>query len=532
MAEHRGAVGLSFRRPPLVAVHRAVHATQVFANTLLAGDGSALLGGHNARAQCVCLGGVVRQFGLQRVFGIQSSGASVGRVTDASDGLHGPAHVPDGLTQLAHQRELSLAVFHGELGARVERHLQLAGVHLAVLGQLHRVGSGQYARSNAGLKQRRGRRWNLGRLQSHGPLHAVDATLHAWIQRVHQLALGVEDLDLEIALHVPGPLIVGDGGVLRPSGAVKRVVALTPPAVGLQILHRAARRQQRGLGRENLRSQRAQRRNVVNDPDAASMRCQHQVALALLDDDVAHGHGREVGALVLCPVIAAIHAHPQAQLGAQEEQLRILGVFGDDVRIAMHAALFCGQRLPGLAAVGGLVNVRRHVAKGVAIKRRVGHVRAVAAGGNGRYPAVLRQAGHVANDVRPGLAAVAGHLQVAVVGAGPNDEPALRRFADGVDRGVRLGRGVVNGHAAGLLLLLLLRIVCRQIRRDAIPGLPMIARAEQVLGANVDGAFLVRTHVNRRVPVQPQLLVSVVGVGMDAARLMRDAIDAPQFAAL
>ena len=53
----------------------------------------------------------------------------------------------------------------------------------------------------------------------------------------------------------------------------------------------------------------------------------------------------------------------------------------------------------------------------------------------------------------------------------------------------------------------------------------------EVLAQTGDPLALVGQHPEI-VPVQPQLLVSVVGVGMDAARLMRDAIDAPQFAAL
>jgi hypothetical protein len=46
---------------------------------------------------------------------------------------------------------------------------------------------------------------------------------------------------------------------------------------------------------------------------------------------------------------------------------------------------------------------------------------------------------------------------------------------------VHLGGRVVYSDAARLFLLLFLRVVGRQIRRDALPGLTLIARAEQEL---------------------------------------------------
>ena len=95
-----------------------------------------------------------------------------------------------------------------------------------------------------------------------------------------------------------------------------------------------------------------------------------------------------------------------------------------------------------------------------------------------------------ADDVRPVLAAVARDLDVAVVGADPDHVRVLRRFADRIDRRVHLGRRVVDGDAAGFLLLLLLRIVRGQIRRDAIPAVAVIARAEQELRADVDRRLL------------------------------------------
>ena len=62
--------------------------------------------------------------------------------------------------------------------------------------------------------------------------------------------------------------------------------------------------------------------------------------------------------------------------------------------------------------------------------------------------ALFGSPGDVADDVGPGFAAVPGQLQVAVVGARPDDLRILRRFGDREDRGVHLGGGVVHRDAA------------------------------------------------------------------------------------
>src|SRR5215831_9959492 len=102
-----------------------------------------------------------------------------------------------------------------------------------------------------------------------------------------------------------------------------------------------------------------------------------------------------------------------------------------------------------------------------------------------RYPGVLRQAGDVADDVRPRFAAVARDLQIAVVRPRPYDHRILRRFPDREDRRVRLGARVVDRDAAGLLLLLLRRIVGREVGGDPLPRLAVIARPEEELRADV-----------------------------------------------
>jgi hypothetical protein len=97
---------------------------------------------------------------------------------------------------------------------------------------------------------------------------------------------------------------------------------------------------------------------------------------------------------------------------------------------------------------------------------------------------------------------------------------------------VHLGGGVVHGDAARKLLLLLLGVVGRQVGRDAFPRLAAVARAEEVLRAEVERALLRRAQVDGRVPVEAQLLLFVTGERLDVARLVGLAVNAPDVAAL
>src|SRR6516225_11598130 len=113
------------------------------------------------------------------------------------------------------------------------------------------------------------------------------------------------------------------------------------------------------------------------------------------------------------------------------------------------------------------------------------------------------QTGDVPNDIRPSLTAVARDLKVAVVRADPDQSFLLRRFTDRINRGVHFRRRIVHGDAAGLLLLLFLRIVCRQVWRNPFPVLAVVARTKEKLRADVDGLFLIRRERNWGVPIEP-----------------------------
>ena len=118
------------------------------------------------------------------------------------------------------------------------------------------------------------------------------------------------------------------------------------------------------------------------------------------------------------------------------------------MRVAADAAIGGDERLPRAAHVSGFVRIRPHVARHVAVERGVGGRAIVTTGLNRRHDRSAAEPADVARDIRPGLAAVFGDLDVAVVGTHPNHLRAVRRLADGVDRRVHLGRRVVDRRAA------------------------------------------------------------------------------------
>ena len=144
----------------------------------------------------------------------------------------------------------------------------------------------------------------------------------------------------------------------------------------------------------------------------------------------------------------------------------------------------------------------------------------------------LGRPGMLAVDVRPGLAAVPRHLHVAVVGAHPEDVLVLGRLRDAEDRAVVLGRRVVEGEAARLVLLLLRGVVGREVGGDALPGVALVARAEEELRGVVEGALLVRAQVDGGVPVEAVLGLPGLGRGLDVLGLQGGLAHAVEVAAL
>ncbi len=326
------------------------------------------------------------------------------------------------------------------------------------------------------------------------------------------------------------PLVVGDDRAAHRVLPDEGGVALRPAARPLHpLLHRPAR-QEGHLAPQHLRRERAQRREVVHDPDAAAVRGDDQVVLARMDQQIPHRDAGEVAALELRPALARVGRDPQPELGPAEEQARLHRVFLDDLGVAAHALLRADDARPALAEVRRAIDPRRHVAEGVAVESRIGGGRVEAARLDPAHPGSRRQI-PPRGEVAPVLAAVARELHAPVVGAHPDEALVLGRLADRVDAGVHLRRGVVDGDAARLLLLLLRSVVAGQVRRDALPVVAPVAGAEEQLRADVERRLVGGAARDGRVPVEAQLLL-VERLRLQLADGAQVAIDAADVAAL
>src|SRR5437868_10303986 len=148
--------------------------------------------------------------------------------------------------------------------------------------------------------------------------------------RIDQLALRVENLNLQIPENVPCALIVGDRRHIGTAGAVEGVGPFWPSGKCLQPLSAFWHRKEAGLLLHDLRSEGAQRRDVVNNPDATTMRRQYEIIGARLDYEIVDCHCGEVAAFVLRPAFPTVVADEESKLGSNEEQVRADQIFLND----------------------------------------------------------------------------------------------------------------------------------------------------------------------------------------------------------
>ena len=76
-----------------------------------------------------------------------------------------------------------------------------------------------------------------------------------------------------------------------------------------------------------------QRGDVIHDPDAASVCPDDQVVLARLHEQIIDPDGRQAGGEPF-PLAPGVHRDEKPEFGSNEQQVRIAGVFLDDVDVA------------------------------------------------------------------------------------------------------------------------------------------------------------------------------------------------------
>ena len=108
------------------------------------------------------------------------------------------------------------------------------------------------------------------------------------------------------------------------------------------------------------------------------MRGQNEIVFPRLNCEVADSDGWKVVTLELRPNFSTINRDIESEFGAKKKEAWLNDVFLDYVCVPTNAFEFlrCNQWRPGFAVVGGAKDIRRHVAKGMAVEGRVSGGRA------------------------------------------------------------------------------------------------------------------------------------------------------------
>src|SRR5215831_123718 len=156
------------------------------------------------------------------------------------------------------------------------------------------------------------------------------------------------------------------------------------------------------------------------------------------------------------------------------------------------------NQLPGLSKVGRLVNPRVAVVFLMPVDRDIRSACVVTGSLDVADCAPGQHIGDVLSNISPRLAAIAGDLHLAIIGAGPNRAGCLRRFRNRKDDAGVFNSNIVAGQPARESLLA--PVVQRQIGTDFLPAVAAVSRLMHVLAADIDFVVIVRRDRQRHSP--------------------------------
>src|SRR5207244_400322 len=107
---------------------------------------------------------------------------------------------------------------------------------------------------------------------------------------------------------------------------------------------------ERNILLQQIRRQRAQRSDIVNNPDAAPMRCKNQIVVARLNCQVSNRDCGKMVALKLRPVFSTVDRDPKPKFGPEKEQIWLDQILLDYMSVSTNAFGVLGvhKRRPGL----------------------------------------------------------------------------------------------------------------------------------------------------------------------------------------
>ena len=249
----------------------------------------------------------------------------------------------------------------------------------------------------------------------------------------------------------------------------------------------------RGSAR-NVRSRLAKHADVVQHPNPAPVRSEDQIVV--VKGEVAH-RGRRQVELQRLPVVAVVKRDEHTQLGTGDEQAATFGIFFDRLHVDARRQA-AGDLLPRLARVLRAIDVRIVVLEAMTIDRGIRFVRVEMRRFEHRHLAPRVHPGWC--YVLPRLPIVGRDVNVAVVGADPEERRADRRRRDRVDDAEALGLNRDVGGGGGIQIRRHARVLARHVLADPRPALAAVSGLEEVLIAEIQRALIGRREDQRQRP--------------------------------
>src|SRR5437879_3280324 len=103
--------------------------------------------------------------------------------------------------------------------------------------------------------------------------------------------------------------------------AHKRRVAVRPSSTPFDPLLHGACRHEFSFLLQKIWSQSTERRDVIHNPNTATMRCQNKIVFPRLNCEIADGYSRKVIAFELRPVFSAIDRHAKTKFSPKKKQV-------------------------------------------------------------------------------------------------------------------------------------------------------------------------------------------------------------------
>ena len=288
----------------------------------------------------------------------------------------------------------------------------------------------------------------------------------------------------------------------RTIGRVLAHVTATAKPTAPSNAVRGARVEQVQLRLGDIRVHLLERRQIVQNPEGATLGRGHEIVVLRLDLEVGNRCQRHVE-LQRLPVITIVPRDVESGFRPRVQQpaADVVLPHDPDVRLRRDAL---DNVLPTLAVVVGLVDVRAKVVElvpGVRDVRGRGIVR-------GDVDCVHHPLTHASRrHVGPRGASVLRHVHEPVVAPHPDGLGIVRRLGHVHDRVVDLTTGPLVGDGAAARALLLV-LVAREIVADLRPRVAPVRRLEEHVARVVDDVRVVLRDHDRGVPVEAVLHVA------------------------